>query len=128
MTVCREMAMWHAATRAMREERERRDGQDGLKIEVFGTSNFKSRPSRVSQASTIVAEALRSNTGCGLLCRRSPYQLESFFEHRRGFRRFEERPKDVVYEGGMGGKVGLKLLHGDRTLGSVIAHADRATL
>ena len=51
----------------MRDERERRDG---LKADMFGTSNpdprlsaFGPRPSRLSQASAIAPEVLMNNVG-----------------------------------------------------------------
>jgi hypothetical protein len=44
MTVRREVAEWRA-TRAMRDERERRDAREGLKAEVFGPLNPDLRPS-----------------------------------------------------------------------------------
>ena len=74
------------------------------------------------------ADRLLSPSCCsGLFHRLSPYQPESFFEHRRSFRRFEERPKDVMHDGPVGGMVGLKLLKGGRSTRPRVAHADRAT-
>jgi len=52
MTVRREMAMWRA-TRAMRDERERRDEGDGLKIEDCCVRNFELQVSPSSRESGI---------------------------------------------------------------------------
>ena len=73
MMVRREMPRAHDK----REERERRDGRDGRRLEVRSprfpepqTPNFESRffrPSRLSQASAIAAEAFMNNAGAAFV-------------------------------------------------------------